>query len=285
MAKRQLDDSWKGWLLENIERQCDPEELVGILIQNHFSPESIRGCMGNYYPTRLSLAGVLGEKPDGIDHKAIAEVRLTRPDKCAHAKRFPSDIVQLYTLGDFMSGDECDAIAGIMSQSLRASTITQAAEPDKYYRSNSTSDLALLRNKTVEALDEKITRTLGIRPSYSEGIQGQYYAVGQEFKQHTDFFEPDTEEFVKYGSGRGNRTWTFMVYLNDVPKGGGTYFMNLGYTFQPQKGKAVVWNNFYADGEPNYNTIHAGMRVEEGHKAIVTKWFRERGTGPMFYPD
>lgn len=40
----------------------------------------------------------------------------------------------------------------------------------------------------------------------------------------------------------------------------------------------------YANGMPNYNVLHAGMPVE-GYKVIITKWFREHGSGPMFYPD
>jgi prolyl 4-hydroxylase len=30
------------------------------------------------------------------------------------------------------------------------------------------------------------------------------------------------------------------------------------------------------DGTPNYDTLHEGMRVIEGTKYIITKWFRER---------
>ena len=286
MAKRQLDDSWKSWLRENIERQCDPEELFCILIQNHFSLNSVRESMGDYDPTREPLADAAEKEPDNIDYKAIAKTRLTRPRKCPQARRFPSDLVQLYTLDDFMSGDECDAVSGIITRSLRPSTITTAdTEPDKHYRTSSTSDLSLIKNDLIEALDEKIARTLGIQLPYSEGIQGQHYSVGQEFKQHTDFFDPGTDDYAEHCTVGGNRTWTFMVYLNDVTKGGGTHFINLGHIFQSQKGKAIIWNNLYANGATNHNVLHAGMPVEEGHKVIVTKWFRERGPGPMFYSD
>jgi prolyl 4-hydroxylase len=33
----------------------------------------------------------------------------------------------------------------------------------------------------------------------------------------------------------------------------------------------------------NRNTIHHGMKVRSGTKYIITKWFRERGFGPMFH--
>jgi prolyl 4-hydroxylase len=286
MRKRQLDDLWKIWLKENVERQCDPEELFCILVENHFSLEAIKAAMGDHDPTRLPPATAASNPPSDTDYRAIAETRLTHPDKCPQAKRFPSGLVQLYTIDDFMSYDDCDAISRLISRRLCPSTITGAAyEPDKYFRTSRTSYLGLVRNELVEALDEKIARTLGIQPSFSESLQGQHYSVGQEFKAHTDFFEPGTEEYAEHGAEQGNRTWTFMVYLNDVPKGGGTHFINLAHIFQPKKGQAVIWNNLYNNGARNYNVLHAGMPVEEGHKVIITKWFREHGSGLMFYPD
>lgn len=43
----------------------------------------------------------------------------------------------------------------------------------------------------------------------------------------------------------------------------------------PKRGLLVIWNNMTPDGTPNYDTLHEGMRVLEGMKYIVTKWFRE----------
>jgi len=75
--------------------------------------------------------------------------------------------------------------------------------------------------------------------------QGQYYELTQEFKPHTDYFEPYELERNSTPT-LGQRTWTFMVYLN----------------------------NLKADGTPNYDTLHHGVPVKAGYKAIITKWFR-----------
>ncbi len=123
-------------------------------------------------------------------------------------------------------------------------------------------------------------KTLGIRLAYSEGIQAQRYDVGQQFKAHTDYFEPGTPEYAKFGGNRGNRTWTFMVYLNEGMGGGGTKFFAIDHTFVPKKGQAVIWNNLNPDGTPNAATLHSGEPVTSGHKIIITKWFRELGSGP-----
>lgn len=282
--KRHLDDSWQAWLKENIDRRCNPEQLLGILLKNNFTLHSIKLHMGEHFPAyAAALKNCPEEKPQDVDYAAISETRLTQLDSGVNALQFLSSKIQLYTIDNFLSEEKCTDIRNLFQEHLRPSTVTRPHPTDPYYRTSSTCDLSLLKHQLVDQLDEKICRTLGIRPAYAEGTQGQHYEVGQEFKQHTDYFNPDTQEFKQYGGSRGNRTWTFMVYLNTVPKGGGTQFIKLNHVFQPQAGKAVIWNNVHPDGIPNHNTLHAGMPVLEGCKDIITKWFREKGVGEMFY--
>jgi prolyl 4-hydroxylase len=46
---------------------------------------------------------------------------------------------------------------------------------------------------------------------------------------------------------------------------------------------ALLWNNLNADGSPNPHTMHCGEPVTQGHKIIITKWFRVHGDGPVFH--
>ena len=281
MSKKRLDTSWTQWLGENLRRGCNPEELLGILLKNEFDVRSIREAMGSHFPEQSPLAlAAENREADPVDFQAVANPRLTRPE--SGAVRFDTNKMQLYTLTRFLSDAECDEIAAIANRSLRPSTVT-VASADEVYRTSRTSDLALLRSPAVERLDEKIAKALGIRVSYSEGIQAQRYEVGQQFKQHTDYFEPGTPEYAEHAGARGNRTWTFMVYLNDVEAGGETRFFSIDHAFGPVKGTAVIWNNLHVDGTVNPDTLHAGMPVVAGHKIIITKWFRERGVGPLSY--
>jgi prolyl 4-hydroxylase len=281
MSTRRLDDSWIGWLNDNLRRGCDTEELLQILLKNSFDIRSIREAMGVFFPANSPTAlRAENRKPDPIDYHGIANVRLTREG--SGALRFAADKLQLYTLEHFMSDAECDETVALINRHLRPSTIT-IPSGDKSFRTSQTSDLSLLGDPLVARLDEKIAAALGIRLPYSEGIQAQRYDVGQQFKRHTDYFEPGTSEYLQYGGARGNRTWTFMVYLNDVQAGGATRFFAIDHAFAPVKGMAVVWNNLRPDGMVNPDTAHAGTPVDAGHKIIITKWFRERGIGPMFY--
>jgi prolyl 4-hydroxylase len=283
-AGNDLDGTWPTWLRENLERRCDPEQLLAILMRHGFSPASIRAHMGASFPDASPL--VWGRAPDphgigpvAIDYEALARIRLTRPDTGLNAQQLLSDRLQLYLLDDFMSAAECARLARIANRHLRPSTVT-TGHRDRDYRSSRTCDIGLLDDPEVAKIDERIARTLGIQLACSESTQAQRYDVGQEFRIHTDYFEPGSAEFEMHALGRGQRTWTFMVYLNDGMKGGGTKFHAVEKVITPKRGLAVVWNNLLPDGGPNSRTTHSGLPLEGGHKIIITKWFRDRPQSP-----
>jgi len=269
--RKELDGAWRGWLKENLDRKCDPSELMQILQKNGFDMESIRENMGPSFPD-----DALFDLPRP-DYWSIANARITHTETSG-AVRVPSNKIQLYTLENFLSAAECDQIIDLTANRLRRSTVTTG---DAQYRTSSTCDLSLIEHPDIVALDEKIARTLGISRAYSEGIQAQRYDEGQEFRQHTDYFQPNSAEYAEFAGRAGQRTWTFMVYLNEGMEGGGTHFYKLNKVFMPKKGMAVIWNNLTAYGEPNPHTLHAGLPIESGFKIIITKWFRDRGQGEM----
>ena len=71
-----------------------------------------------------------------------------------------------------------------------------------------------------------------------------------------------TEEYATHTASGGQRTWTVMVYLNAVERGGETLFRRLGRSFTPVPGMALAWNNLHADGTPNHFTLHEALPVE-----------------------
>ena len=281
-GKPRLDDSWRAWVEENLARRSEPAQMVEILLKHDFSPEAIVEAMAPRVPEAARLVEERRPREQiTVDHRAISRPRLVRMSSPRLATAGDGKL-QLYTLDGFLDATECDALISLINQRLRPSTVTFG---DRSYRTSRTCDLSLLDSPVVAAVDEKIARTLGIQREYAEINQGQRYDVGQQFKVHTDYFAPGTDEYREHCSARGNRTWTFMVYLNEGMEGGGTQFPVIDRIFQPKRGRAVIWNNLNPDGTPNPNTLHCGMPVTSGHKVIITQWFRERGNGPMFYGD
>lgn len=189
-------------------------------------------------------------------------------------QRFPSRAVELYVLRDFLAPDTCAALIDRIDAGCRPSTVADA-NGDDGFRTSQTCHLDG-NDLMIAALDQRLAAMLGIDARLGEPLQGQRYAVGQEFKAHTDYFEPDGPDFDRYCGRSGNRTWTMMVYLNAPRAGGATRFTSIGKIIQAETGKLLVWNNRRADGTLNAMTLHQGMKVRAGTKYIITKWFRDR---------
>ncbi|HEV2747953.1 MAG TPA: 2OG-Fe(II) oxygenase [Allosphingosinicella sp.] len=189
-------------------------------------------------------------------------------------QRVPTPKLTLFIRRNFLAPDECARIIALIDARRRPSTLSDDLG-DPQFRTSETCDLDAGLPE-VGALERKISQFTGIDGRFGEPIQGQRYAEGEEFKPHTDYFEPNGPDFIRFCSVAGQRTWTVMVYLNEPGAGGATRFKAIGKTVRPETGKLLAWNNLRADGAPNADTLHHGMKVRAGTKYIVTKWFRER---------
>jgi prolyl 4-hydroxylase len=205
--------------------------------------------------------------------ESSAALLLARPGM----QRVPSDKLDLFQLRYFLPGALCAELVALIDAGRRPSTIADA-NGDRYFRTSETCDLAP-DTPAVRDLEARLLALNGIDPAYGEPVQGQRYAVGQEFKPHTDYFDPNGADWQRFCAVAGQRTWTFMVYLNAVEAGGGTRFMALRKIVQPEAGKLLAWNNRRATGEGNPNTLHHGMKVRKGAKYVITKWYREKPWG------
>jgi prolyl 4-hydroxylase len=264
-----LAPKWLDWLREQMRIGCDMSDSVRHLRQIGYSDDAILAGFNEVRPKGDALE-------QGVENPPL--MRRSPPT----LRRVENEQLQLYTLDDFMSPRECARLVALMNHHLRPSTLSYASD-DKAFRTSTTADLCHLKSPLASSIDQKICRTLGIRVEYSEGIQAQRYDVGQQFKPHWDYFPPDSDVYRRLAGIRGNRTWTFMVYLNEGMEGGATRFTRIDHAVQPKLGMAVIWNNLKLDGTPNEATMHCGEPVTAGHKLIITKWFRVHGDGPLFH--
>ena len=192
-------------------------------------------------------------------------------------QRVPSRALDLFIVKDFLDEAGCAAMIERIDAKRRPSEIADDVGIEDF-RTSETCDLDF-RDPAVTEVDHRIAELLGLSLAASEPLQGQRYAPGQEFKPHTDTFEPGGYDYLVHTADTGQRTWTAMIYLNEPEDGGATRFKAIGKTVQPQAGKLLAWNNLLPDGTPNPATIHQGMKVRRGTKYVLTKWFRERASG------
>jgi prolyl 4-hydroxylase len=189
-------------------------------------------------------------------------------------QRVPSPKLDLFILRDFVGSSECSALCELIDGNRRPSTIADD-QGIAQFRTSETCDLDP-RHPLVAAVREQLSALTEIPLSHAEPLQGQRYAPGQEFKPHTDTFNPGGADYFLHCAEAGQRSWTAMLYLNQPEDGGATRFKAIGKTIQPETGKLVLWNNLLADGSPNDATLHQGMKVRRGTKYVLTQWFRQQ---------
>jgi len=173
----------------------------------------------------------------------------------------------VYIIDNFLTSEECNSLIKSI-KNLSKSTLTRY-NGDKDFR---TSQTGYFSNSLIEEkIDSRICSLLGLNKELAETTQVQKYDIGQQFKEHNDaFYEGLDDSFLK---DKGQRSWTVMVYLNDVKKGGETVFTKLNESISPKTGKAVVWSSIDKDGNIDEDTKHKGSPVIMGSKYIITKWF------------
>lgn len=225
---------------------------------------------------------------------AKSELALARnPDKLAllrtgaHVRRkldadpemykVPIENAEVWTRSEFLNDEECDALVAMIDSQAYPSDVLNHGYTEVWRTSSSAN---LDRNDPlIHTIDQRIDQLLDLPYAWGETIQGQRYEPGQQFKDHMDTFWTSADYWKEESRRGGQRSFTAMVYLNDVAAGGSTEFPRIGMAVPPQKGVILIWNNAHPDGSLNENTMHAGRPVEQGLKYIITKWYRTRKWG------
>jgi prolyl 4-hydroxylase len=189
-------------------------------------------------------------------------------------QRVPTRDLELFIVRGFLEPATCAVLIDRIDANRRASTIADDTGIANF-RTSETCDLDSC-NPAVAEVERKIADLLGLPLDRGEPLQGQRYAPGQEFRPHTDTFNPGGYDFLLHTERGGQRSWTAMIYLNEPEDGGATRFKLIGKTVQPETGKLLTWNNLLPNGTPNPATLHQGMKVRRGTKYVLTKWFREQ---------
>jgi prolyl 4-hydroxylase len=185
----------------------------------------------------------------------------------------------LSEVDDFLSPEECAELIELINQNHKRSTVVSYDKPKETtdFRTSSTSHLDK-NNELVSRIHSRIAKYLRLPIKKGEQLQGQLYEAGQYFKPHHDYFH-DGVSYNSYCLASGNRTHTFMIYLNEDMEGGETDFPHMGKKFKPKTGKAITWLNM-ENGAKVTETLHEGCPVTSGKKYVITSWWRQNEYNP-----
>lgn len=211
--------------------------------------------------------------PDRAALKAVGDRVRRRLARDAAIRPLQTDQAELYAGPEFLAPGDCDRLIAMVDAVAKPSTLYD--QNDQYTRTSYSGDFDR-GDRFVQAIERRFDDLLGLPNSWGETIQGQRYLPGQEFRHHCDWFRTDGDYWPREHATGGQRSWTAMVYLNDVEEGGATAFHYLDMAIPPRRGAILLWNNATPEGEPNLMTMHAGTPPVRGAKYVITKWYRTR---------
>ena len=210
-------------------------------------------------------------KPKQINYRSFYKNPITKK-----AEKFNYPFTQIYYIENFLTDADCQDLIEVIDKNLRPSTVSDPKDTGLIsdYRTSKTADLNYFHSPLYLSIDRKINSLVELSPFQGETMQSQKYEPGEYYKEHWDFYSPLEKEYKIYCEWMGQRTWTTMIYLNDVEEGGETYFKYLKLKVKPKKGMLLGWNNLYRNGLPNYKTMHEALPPIKGNKYVITKWWR-----------
>jgi hypothetical protein len=154
--------------------------------------------------------------------------------------------------------------------------VTGLARPDPM-RSNAVARFGLSQIDVVMLLVQtRISAATGLPAVHMEAPNVLSYSPGQEFLPHYDFFNPASSQFACEIDTLGQRSATFLVYLNEDFSGGETDFPRAGRRYRGRTGDALVFMNVRDDGSPDVESLHAGLPPTRGRKWLLSQWIRTR---------
>ena len=137
-------------------------------------------------------------------------------------------IVRFY---DVYSDAEIEHIKSVAITQLNRATVFDPATHKLVNADYRVSKSAWLEDKDpiVDKLNRRSGLISGVDLNYAEQMQMANYGIGGQYEPHFDFSRREEDLY------NNRRIATWLVYLTDVEKGGGTAFLNAEITAQPIK--------------------------------------------------
>lgn len=184
-----------------------------------------------------------------------------------------TDKIDSLVIDDFATDEECDELMKIADESRKVrATLGSERKTDNKVRNNTTSFVEV--QKSLRDKVNKLLQSKGVPTDKYESVQVQIYEPNEHYNAHTDSWV--SSEVCKKDSTVLQRSWTCVLYLNNVEEGGGTYFTKADARIMPKKGRVACWNNLDHNGHVNMMSEHMGEDVIKGKKYLANFWYNTK---------
>ena len=272
------DDARGAWLAATISSCSFWRPVNWNVALDHL----LRAASLGHEPARSSLR-ILAIGPDGreIEDEDWASMRAAvdlaawfAPPRVTPISEAP----RIRIIEQFAPPAACDWLIAQARNGLARATIYDkgtGGHTEDYRRTNSecTLDIESLGVLTF-VLRGRIAAITGRHDLAMEVPKVLHYAPGQFFAEHFDYLDPSEPAYAAQLAQRGQRTDTFLLYLNDDYSGGETRFPRLDLAHKGARGDGFLFANVDAAGAPDPLTMHVGAPPTSGEKWVFSQWIR-----------
>lgn len=255
-------EQWRSWILENLGRYCLPSAILADMTRDGWDVSDAISAIDE----GLALLG------------RSCDWHIDLPSPATSAGSFLLLRPRLQMLSGVLNRQECSDLIELALGRDRVPAEVLGGDDSRPVqhegRSNSTIFFAPRENPLIAQIEDRLSEITHWPVSHAEGIQIQFYAEGQRYSPHYDWFDPTAPGGAGALSQAGQRLATTIIALQQAHSGGATRFPGLGISLRPSVGDAVFFHNVDPSGSPDKATLHAGESVERGVKITATYWQR-----------
>ncbi len=184
--------------------------------------------------------------------------------------------IYLYRIDNFFNCELCNQLTKFSSSHCNSLAYEQK---ENCFRKNeyTTSLSHSLPNNIVNQLEDILKDRFNLSQSEIESPKIECFEKGgKESKPYVDpFLHEHIESNPNITRKMGHRTWSMIVFLNDVSDGGKISFPKINIDIQPKKGSMVIWNSLLLSGGVNQASMHINLPTKSEDKYIINFWLRE----------
>jgi prolyl 4-hydroxylase len=170
----------------------------------------------------------------------------------------------MYYVKNFLSMNECKMLISISEKKVKTSLVVDKTTSIGVPHPSRTSESCYF-GYDIKWLISRVSRLTGVPQKNQEPAQFTRYTTGQFYKSHLDALDNPENSNQRIG--------TVLIYLNNVQKGGATFFNELNLRVQPKEGDAVIFFPAKMDGTSLSNMLHTAEDASD-IKWVSQIWLR-----------
>ncbi len=164
---------------------------------------------------------------------------------------------------EFLEGEACSALLDLMGQ--EDFVVSNAI----FYKSDHCGFCAESppnAHPLLAMLALRLEARVGIHPATPLTLRFRYYQPGEGHPPHHD----------TYPDGDATLALSMLLSLVDTEEGGETHFplaQPAPLSIGPRRGRLTTWWSLRADGQEDPASLHSGLEVKSGYKAVILAFF------------